>query len=105
MASVCTEASQLTGEEKDGSTALTDPNITRTGAGPPSHATSAPRLSQLHSEARCDRPATDPKNRPCRLRESRPAFRTLPLNSGWRYDMFDTLNDHQAECRIGNTRI
>jgi hypothetical protein len=31
VASVWTEASQLTGEEKDGRTALTDPNITRTG--------------------------------------------------------------------------
>jgi hypothetical protein len=47
----------------------------------------------------------DPNTAHGHLRESRPALTTLPLDAGWRYDMLDTLDDHQSECRIGNTLI
>jgi hypothetical protein len=54
---------------------------------PPSIRQAPLALSLLHSEARCDRPGNGPQYRPCRAREPRPALRTLPLNSGWLYDI------------------
>ena len=69
------------GEVKDGRTAQTDPNIPATG-------TVRRPMRQAPFVCRCcnqKRGAIDPAtapNRPCHVRESRPALRTLPLNSG-----------------------